>query len=144
MAFIIHVSTVIAHDVRVLLVREAGPQVGGKWNLPGGHLDLGEALLDGARRETREETGLAVTMDGLVGVYTARAPDHCLNIVFAGTAATTSGEGELLWDWFTPEAVGELADAAVLNPRKLRCIVQDWQRRRLPLDAICEDVYGDV
>ena len=39
---------------KVLLHR----QDDGRWHLPGGHVNPGEALEDAARRETREETGL--------------------------------------------------------------------------------------
>ena len=37
--------------------------------LPGGALELGESLHDCAVRETREETGLDITVDRLVGVF---------------------------------------------------------------------------
>lgn len=32
----------------------------GEWDLPGGHLHIGEPLEKGLRRETREETGLSI------------------------------------------------------------------------------------
>ena len=39
------------------------------WNLPGGGLEIGETVEEGVRREVREETGLEVEVDHLVGVY---------------------------------------------------------------------------
>ncbi len=39
------------------------------WSTPGGAMELGESLSETARREVREETGLDVTLRGLVGVY---------------------------------------------------------------------------
>ncbi len=39
------------------------------WNLPGGGLELGETIEEGVCREVREETGLEVEVDHLVGVY---------------------------------------------------------------------------
>lgn len=41
----------------------------GKWGLPGGIAELGEALHETAVRETFEETGLKVTVRELVGIY---------------------------------------------------------------------------
>ena len=41
----------------------------GLLTFPGGFIDLGESTEDAARRETMEEIGLDVTIDGLVGVY---------------------------------------------------------------------------
>jgi 8-oxo-dGTP diphosphatase len=39
------------------------------WNLPGGGMEIGETVEEAVYRETREETGLEVAIDRLVGVY---------------------------------------------------------------------------
>ncbi len=54
---------------RVLLVRRGRPPRAGSWGLPGGLLDLGERLVDGARREVREECGIDVAIGGLVAAF---------------------------------------------------------------------------
>lgn len=46
----------------------------GYWCLPGGHMDFGESVEQTAIRETREETGLDVAIDKLVGIYSYSAP----------------------------------------------------------------------
>src|SRR5437899_12134334 len=40
------------------------------WNLPGGGMEPGETVDEAMRREVREETGLEVEVERLVGVYT--------------------------------------------------------------------------
>lgn len=40
-----------------------------KWCLPGGHLEIGETWIDGARRETLEELGVETQNEIFCGVY---------------------------------------------------------------------------
>ena len=59
------VGTVIEKDGKYLLVQEAKEQCRGKWNLPAGHLDPNETLIEAAIRETKEETGCDVELTGI-------------------------------------------------------------------------------
>ena len=54
---------------RILLTRRAIHPAHGKWTFPGGYVDWGEAVHAAAVRETLEETGLAVDLGSLLGVY---------------------------------------------------------------------------
>ncbi|MBA53767.1 MAG: hypothetical protein CMK89_04870 [Pseudomonadales bacterium] len=49
----------IIHDQKVLMVQQ---RVSGKWSLPGGTAESGERAACTAQRETREETGLEVSL----------------------------------------------------------------------------------
>lgn len=60
-------AVVINDDDAILLVHRRD---NGLWALPGGGMDLGESIVDCAIREVREETGMNVTITGLVGTYT--------------------------------------------------------------------------
>ena len=60
-------ATCICLDDQVLLQRRSD---GGRWGFPGGALELGESAEEAALREAREETGLVVRVEHLIGVYT--------------------------------------------------------------------------
>jgi ADP-ribose pyrophosphatase YjhB (NUDIX family) len=62
----VSVAGVIVEGDQVLLVRRRD---NGNWEPPGGVLELDESVLDGLRREIREETGAAVHVGPLTGVY---------------------------------------------------------------------------
>jgi tRNA(Arg) A34 adenosine deaminase TadA/ADP-ribose pyrophosphatase YjhB (NUDIX family) len=54
---------------RLLLVRRTQEPFRDCWNLPAGYVEADESPEAAAVRETYEETGLEVVVDGLVGVY---------------------------------------------------------------------------
>ena len=54
----------VEHEILLALRRDID-----WWNLPGGGLEIGETVEEGVCREVREETGLEVEVDHLVGVY---------------------------------------------------------------------------
>ncbi len=69
------VATVIERDGRFLLVEEQ-PEGRLVINQPAGHLEPNESLVEAALRETREETGWEVSIDGVVGLGLYRAPTN--------------------------------------------------------------------
>ncbi|MFJ9080685.1 NUDIX hydrolase [Streptomyces sp. NPDC102278] len=55
-------ASVVTDTGRVLLLRrKTDDYMGGLWEIPSGKVDPGETILDAARRETGEETGLTVS-----------------------------------------------------------------------------------
>jgi 8-oxo-dGTP diphosphatase len=70
---------------RVILLRRGFDPGRGMWTFPGGFVDLGETVLEAARRETDEELGIAVELGALVGVY-SRAGDRVVLIVYRALA----------------------------------------------------------
>jgi ADP-ribose pyrophosphatase YjhB (NUDIX family) len=62
------------------------------WNLPGGRVESSELPTEAVVRETREETGLEVTVERLVGVYGKADKDE---LVFAFRCRVVGGELEL-------------------------------------------------
>ena len=80
----IRVAVCVAEEGRLLLVAHGK---GGRryWLLPGGGVERGETLVEAARRELREETGLEVEVGRLVLVCEAIEPGgrHLVNLVFA-------------------------------------------------------------
>ena len=68
--------------LEVLLIERSNPPHG--WALPGGFVDEWEMVETAAIREVQEETGLDVTLDGLLYVYSNPSRDsrqHNLSVV---------------------------------------------------------------
>ena len=100
---------------RVLLVRAASYlTVAGRWFLPVGGVEHGEAPLDALRREVAEESGLAVGDATLAGVLSDTWPIpggtllHTVRLIYRvqgweGTLRSEADGSSDLAQWFAPE-----------------------------------------
>jgi mutator protein MutT len=88
---------------RILVVRRARPPSRGLWSIPGGRVEPGETLAEAARREVREETGLDVDVQEILGHVDIPHGDIVYDVV--DFAATVSGN-------VPPLAAGDDADEA--------------------------------
>ena len=118
----------------VLLVQEKAAPCYGQWNFPGGHVEIGEKLLDCVRREVREEVGLDFEPTNLLGIYTQKKTDiHGIFFVFYGKLThqdqkkVAQPEEILSCRWWNRDAITRLPDTEILNPKKFRKIIADWQ-----------------
>ncbi|MBI3964136.1 MAG: NUDIX hydrolase [Chloroflexi bacterium] len=66
---VVAVGAVIVRGDRVLLARRGKEPASGLWTFPGGGLELGETVREGARREVKEECDLDVELGEMLGVF---------------------------------------------------------------------------
>jgi ADP-ribose pyrophosphatase YjhB (NUDIX family) len=65
---IVGVGAVVVHEGRLLMIRRGNDPFAGTWSVPGGRLEFGETLQEGALRELQEETGLVGRVSGPCGI----------------------------------------------------------------------------
>lgn len=118
-------------DRGVLLIERKNPPFG--WALPGGFVDYGESVEDAAIREAREETGLDVTLDSLLGVYSDPARDarlHTISCVFVvhseDGAEPVAGDDAGRVQFFPLDALPALCfdHARIVNDFRVRYVEQ--------------------
>lgn len=70
-----------------MLIKRKNPPYG--WAIPGGFVDVGETMENAATREAREETGLIVRLQVLLGMYSDPSRDdrgHTATAVYIAEA----------------------------------------------------------
>jgi ADP-ribose pyrophosphatase YjhB (NUDIX family) len=72
----------IVHQGRILLIQRAQEPNKGFWSFPGGHIELGETVLEAAHREVREETGVEIEPLEVFQVYDWIVRDDAGNVRF--------------------------------------------------------------
>ena len=107
------VAVLVWNEGRLLLGRRINADAESCWQFPGGHLDYGEDVLDCARREVQEETGLEIHQLKPVA-YTSEVfmsgGRHYITLY--ASAQLLCGEAEVrepdkceCWQWFLPSSL---------------------------------------
>ena len=79
------VDGIVLKDDTLLLVRRGKDPYKGSYALPGGFVELGEALENAVVREVIEETGIRTKVKGLLGIYSRPDRDprgHTISFVY--------------------------------------------------------------
>jgi 8-oxo-dGTP diphosphatase len=118
------VDVVIPSEEGIVLIRRASDPFEGQWALPGGFVEVGETVEAAAAREAAEETGLAVELARLVGVYSDPDRDPRGHNVSVAFLARVVG-GDLV-------AATDAAEVAVLDPDSVELA---FDHRRILADA---------
>ena len=126
---VVCVGAVVRQSDGVLLVRQSpGHSLEGQWTIPWGQLDSGESPTVAVLRETREEAGVIVEVEGLLGVQELPVPWlGMLGLVFLcthvdGVPAPDGRETDAA-QYFGVDQLAEIADA--LEP------LSAWMVRRV-------------
>ena len=119
------VDVVIPSGEGVVLIRRGSEPFEGQWALPGGFVEVGETVEQAAVREAAEETGLAVEIAGLVGVYSDPERDprgHNVSVAFL--VRVLSGQ---------MQASSDASEVEVLDPETVELA---FDHRNIIADAI--------
>lgn len=66
------VSAIILKNNKILITKRAIEPLKGRWDLPGGFLELNETLEKGLKREIREELGVEIKIGDFIGSFVDR------------------------------------------------------------------------
>jgi ADP-ribose pyrophosphatase YjhB (NUDIX family) len=136
LAPLVGVGAVVVDEGRVLLVLRGTEPLRGQWSLPGGLLELGEALAEGVIREVREETGLIVEPLDLIELldrihregecvrYHYVIADYLCRVV-GGQLQAASDADAAKW---VERAEWNSHSALQIDPVTVRVIEMGWQR----------------
>ena len=119
------VDVIIPSERGVVLIRRGTEPFEGRWALPGGFVEVGETVEEAAYREAAEETGLAVEVARLVGVYSDPERDprgHNVSVAFLARVLS----GEL-------SGATDAAEASLLDPDTVELA---FDHRRIIADAM--------
>lgn len=140
------VAVVVERDGRFLMVEEETSD-GVRLNQPAGHLDPGETPLQGAVRETMEETAHPFTPTALLGIYISRSASNgdredvtYVRFAFTGeVGAADAGRpldaGILRALWLTADEIrARLTEHR--SPLVMKCIDDYLAGQRYPLSLV--------
>ncbi len=112
---LVGVGAIVHSEGKILLVKRAKEPNRGVWIIPGGLVELGEGLEKAVVREVKEELGIDVSVESLLGVASEMVVDENSNIKYhyvlidfvvapVQNEIVLNDESEA-YGWFSPETV---------------------------------------
>jgi len=138
------VAAVVEHNGKYLLVEEEPEAGAGLFlNQPAGHLDPGESLIQGAIRETLEETAYTFVPEYLAGIYqwhSHRVDTTYIRFAFGGHVTHHDPErvldtGILRASWYSLDEVNQMIQQH-RSPLVMQCIRDHLAGKRYPLELL--------
>lgn len=144
MSHAVTLAVIVRAGERFLMVEE-WQQGRIMFNQPAGHLEPGEDLLAGARRELLEETGLSLPIGQAVGIYQYQAPDNgkhfvrftfCVEVAEPLATHPQDPDGDIIrCHWLTLAEIEALGNQ-LRSPLILASFRDYLAGVRFPLDAL--------
>lgn len=125
---------------RVVLIRRRVPPRAGYWGLPAGWVEADESTEEAAIRETAEEAGLKIAIDGLLGAYSFGGSDFPRGVLVVYSAHVVSGQLQPGDDaceaaFFAPHELPPDSEIAFETHRR---VLRDWRRARAVVYKVAE------
>jgi 8-oxo-dGTP diphosphatase len=128
---VVGAGALVETDGQVVLVRRGVEPKAGYWSLPSGYVEADELAEAAAIREMKEETGLEIELEDLLGVYSfGREPQTGVLILYSGH--TVGGElraGDDAQEVRTFAPADMPADDQIAFHTHLQAL-RDWRRAR--------------
>jgi ADP-ribose pyrophosphatase YjhB (NUDIX family) len=122
------VGALVVEDGKLLLIKRGIEPRYGFWGLPAGFLEMDETVEEAAARETLEETGFIIAINGLFNLY-SRKEAGVVNVIYMarviGGTATTCDES-LDIQYFSPAEIPWDEVAFVSH----RWAIEEWVERQ--------------
>lgn len=134
--------------LQVLLIQRKQPPFQNQWALPGGFMDMDEELIDAARRELEEETGITVSKLMQIGTFGTFGRDprgRTLSVAYLALycdnrKSLQAGDDAAAARWFNTKMLSELAfDHAEI----LAAALQQLQQLAKEPEKLCHDLLVD-
>lgn len=113
-------AAIIAHGGKVLMVKRRVKEGSLSWQFPAGAVEPGETAGQAAIRETREETGLAVTESEMIGERVHPNTGWTMLYVacdfVSGDAAVVDDEELSDFEWVSHAQLGEYVPYGLFEP----------------------------
>ena len=139
------VGAIIIKENKILMVKEAKKKCYSKWAFPAGHLEKDETILEGAKRETLEETGCKVELEKAFPILVGNIKDK--NIMMIHFLANLV-EDNLLYNtdeiletkWIDIEQIKNMKEEEFRSYEVVKNIIENLEKQNLYDLNIIKDI----